>query len=104
MVAEVARLAVSEITPLGGGSGLSLPSSVIASLGSSDTRIDVIYYLALALAVGAVALVYALLRRPQGLALTALRDDEDAARSLGISTLRVKFAIWVVAAFGAVLT
>src|SRR5262249_56655587 len=35
-----------------------------------------------------------------GLALTAIRDDETAARSLGVNVLRTKVIVWIVAAFG----
>ena len=42
---------------------------------------------------------YLVLRSTRGLALQAIRDDELAARSLGVSTLRTKFTAFVVAAF-----
>ena len=43
---------------------------------------------------------YLLLRSRLGLALTALRDDETAARSSGVAVLRTKVIVWVIAAFG----
>jgi branched-chain amino acid transport system permease protein len=47
-----------------------------------------------------VLLVYAILRSRIGLALTAIRDDETAARSLGVDVLRTKVLVWIVAALG----
>ena len=41
---------------------------------------------------------YAILRSRIGLALTAIRDDETAARSLGVDVLRTKVLVWIVAA------
>ena len=57
-----------------------------------------IYWLALALGLGAIAVVYAMLRSRMGLALTAIRDSEIAADSLGIRIDRVKFAVYVLVA------
>jgi branched-chain amino acid transport system permease protein len=50
-----------------------------------------------------VAAVWALLRRRVGLALTASRDSESAAGSLGVDVGRVRLLVYVVAAFGAAL-
>ena len=48
--------------------------------------------------IGALALVYSLLRSRLGLALTAIRDNETASVSLGIRIERVKFAVYVIVA------
>ena len=45
-------------------------------------------------------MTYLLLRRRLGLALTAIRDGEQSARSLGVPVFRTKFAVYLVAAFG----
>src|SRR4029453_151327 len=58
------------------------------------------YWLALVLGAGSVLLAYALLRSRVGLALSAIRDEEAAARSLGVDVLRTKIFVWVIAAFG----
>jgi branched-chain amino acid transport system permease protein len=47
-----------------------------------------------------VLLAYGLLRSRVGLALTAIRDDETAARSVGVNVLRTKLVVWIVAALG----
>ena len=100
VVAEVFRLSFAQVTALGGGSGLSLPAGVVLHMAPDVSgREGMIYYAGVALAVGAVALVYGLLRRPIGLAFTAIRDSEEASSSLGVDTYRLKFLVWIMAAF-----
>jgi branched-chain amino acid transport system permease protein len=82
---------------VGGGVG-----AIILSAARLDRtlRLHGTYWWALGAGAGSVVLVYALLRSRVGLALTAIRDDEAAARSLGVDVLRMKILVWVVAAFG----
>ena len=67
VIAEVYRLVVTNISQLGGGSGLTLRA---ASAVDRTTRLYLTYELALAVGIGAVAVTYLLLRRRLGLALT----------------------------------
>ena len=73
-------------------------------LRASAARDRLAYWLAVALAVGTVALVYQVLRSRQGLALAAIRDNEAASGSVGIDQNRTKLWVYVVAGFGASLT
>ncbi|MEZ5660818.1 MAG: branched-chain amino acid ABC transporter permease [Burkholderiaceae bacterium] len=98
VVAEVFRLMSGNMSSVGGGSGLSLPISVMKALGSKSEREMLIYFAALFLCAGAVALVYLLLRSRLGLALTAIRDSEVASSSLGVRIDRVKMVIYVITA------
>ena len=99
VVAEVFRLLAAQITVLGGGSGLSLPAQVLKQIAETKFwREATIYWLALALGIGALALVYGLLRSRIGLALTAIRDSEVASSSLGINIEKVKYAVYVAVA------
>jgi branched-chain amino acid transport system permease protein len=99
VVAEVFRLLASQVTSLGGGSGMSLPATALRTLAETKFwREASIYWLALALGVGAVALVYGLLRSRIGLALTAIRDSEIASNSLGINIDLIKYAVYVAVA------
>ncbi|MDH4565267.1 branched-chain amino acid ABC transporter permease [Pseudomonas sp. BN414] len=99
VVAEVFRLGLAQVGSLGGGSGQSLPASIVRQIGSSrDGREMLLYFSALAIAVGAVLVVYLLLRSRQGLALTAIRDSEPASGSLGINVFRTKLMVYVLAA------
>jgi branched-chain amino acid transport system permease protein len=101
VVAEVFRLLASQISVLGGGSGISLPASVVVAMAPSrQAREFEIYWLALALTVIVLASIVALLRSRHGLALTAIRDNEMAAQSSGIGVTRIKFIVYVLVAFG----
>ncbi len=99
VVAEVFRLIAAQVTVMGGGSGISLPANVLKTMSPTKFwREASIYWLALALGVGALALVYGLLRSRIGLALTAIRDSEVASSSLGIKIDRIKYAVYVAVA------
>jgi branched-chain amino acid transport system permease protein len=86
---------------VGGGVG-----AIILSAARLDRtlRLHGTYWWALGAGAGSVLVVYGLLRSRVGLALTAIRDDESAARSLGVDVLRMKILVWVVAAFGTGVT
>ncbi len=97
--AEVFRLSFAQMSSLGGGSGSSLPVGIVRSLAESrDGREALSYWLALGIAVLVIAAVYLFLRSRNGLALTAIRDNELAAGSLGIDIWRTKFVVYVVTA------
>jgi branched-chain amino acid transport system permease protein len=97
VVAEVFRLIVANAgaTGLGGGSGISLPATVMQAFGTKFWREATIFWLALALGLASLALVYGLLRSRIGLALTAIRDSEVASSSLGIDIARIKYLVYV---------
>jgi branched-chain amino acid transport system permease protein len=99
VIAEVFRLSFAQIGSLGGGSGSSLPTSVIREIASGrDAREAIIYWTALVLALVVVGFAYWILRTRQGLALTAIRDSELASESLGINVWRSKFLVYVLTA------
>ncbi len=99
VVAEVFRLVAAQTPALGGGSGASLPADIVKSLADSrDLREAMAYWMALGVMVLTVGTVFLILRSRRGLALTAIRDNELAARSLGIDIWRTKFFVYVVSA------
>ena len=112
VMAEVFRLILAQFKQLGGGTGTSLPPSItnqvvgvtevkqLLGVSSPAAREIVTYWCALALAVGTIALVYALLRSPRGLGLAAMRDSEEAATASGVDTVRNKLLVYVIAAAG----
>jgi branched-chain amino acid transport system permease protein len=101
VVAEVFRLVAAQISVLGGGSGTSLPAAIVISMAPSRAmREFVIYWIALALMVAIVAAIFVLLRSRYGLALTAIRDNELAARSNGVDVRSIKLVIYVITAAG----
>ncbi|MCA0870664.1 branched-chain amino acid ABC transporter permease [Seohaeicola saemankumensis] len=105
VVAEVFRLSFAQLSALGGGSGISLAPAIVKQLASGrSAREALLYWLALGLAVLVVGAVFAFLRSRRGVALTAIRDNELAARSLGIDVWRTKFTVYVVTAALTTLT
>ena len=101
VVAEVFRLLASQVAALGGGSGTSLPAAIVIAIAPTRAmREFVVYWIALALVVAILGLILLLLRSRYGLALTAIRDNELAARSNGVDVARVKFVVYVFTAFG----
>jgi branched-chain amino acid transport system permease protein len=113
VVAEVFRLIAAQIGPLGGGTGTSLSKTVAdtavltqAIAGATGMRAPAArdiaaYWMALAVVVLATAFVYGLLRSRRGLGLTAIRDDQSAASSLGVDPFRLKLMVYIFCAFGA---
>jgi branched-chain amino acid transport system permease protein len=97
VIAEVYHLLVANFPELGAGNGITVSS--VAQLGR-ETRDRGAYWLALAVGAGAILLVYLILRSRLGLALTAIRDNEAGAQSLGVDVLRAKVIVYLVAAFG----
>lgn len=80
---------------IGGGSGM-VPPNPPHALGDL-TRFY--YYLALALAVVTFLVLGWLYRTRFGLAVNAIRDDEDKAESMGLRTTQIKVVAWVISAF-----
>ncbi len=97
VIAEVFRLTFAQVSALGGGSGTSLPTAIVRSLADGRSAREALsYWLALGMAVLVITSVYLFLRSRRGLALTAIRDNELAAASLGIDIWRTKFIVYVV--------
>ena len=116
VLAEVVRLLIAQWQALGGGTGTSLPreaTSDILGVEMIATLFDVrdaaardilAYWLALLLAVVTIGGIYWLLRTRLGLALAAVRDNTEAARSVGVDTGWMKWAVFLVASLGTGLT
>jgi branched-chain amino acid transport system permease protein len=99
VIAEVFRLSAAQISALGGGSGASLSPAIVRAMAEGrDLREAMAYWLALAVMVLVIAAAFLILHSRHGLALTAIRDNELAARSLGIDIWRTKFLVYVAVA------
>jgi branched-chain amino acid transport system permease protein len=97
VVAEVFYLVTIKFASLGGGTGASLPG-----LNYSATVLAALtYWAALAVAVLTLLAAYLLLRSRIGLALTAVRDSELAAASVGVQVSRAKRIVYSLASAGA---
>ncbi|MGH9291856.1 MAG: branched-chain amino acid ABC transporter permease [Acidimicrobiales bacterium] len=97
VLAEVATLFVERFGSLGGATGVPVPG--LGGFGPTEL-LNYTYWTALALTALTLASVYLLLRGRLGLALTAVRDNEVGARSLGARVTSAKRAVYVLAAAG----
>jgi branched-chain amino acid transport system permease protein len=100
VAAELAHLLVNLDTLVRGETGTSL---IELNAYSIETRRALTYWSALAAMIGLLALVFWLLRSPIGAAIQAIRDNEEAAESIGVRVQSVKRLVFVLAAFGAAL-
>lgn len=80
---------------LGAGSGMTAPDPP-AALGGAN---ELFYYLAFALAVATFTTLRWLYGTRFGLAINAIRDDEDKAEAMGLRTTRYKTLAWSISAF-----
>jgi ABC-type branched-subunit amino acid transport system permease subunit len=97
VMASAIMLLIERFQSIGGGTGMPLPGLVgyDPAVLTADT-----YWAGLAVAVLAIGAVYFLLRSRLGLVLTAIRDDERAARSSGVRAGLARMLVFVVAAVG----
>ena len=97
VLAATVMLIIERFSSLGGGTGLPMPglSGIDPTLLTAYT-----YWIGLAVTVLSLATVWLMLRGRLGLALTAVRDDEVAARSSGVRVGLVRMLVFVVAGIG----
>jgi ABC-type branched-subunit amino acid transport system permease subunit len=96
VIASVCMLTIIQVSSLGGGTGIGVPGlTQTPTLLSANT-----YWATLAVTVVAIGAIYLLLRSRLGLALTAIRDDEIGARSVGSRVSSVQRLVFLVAAAG----
>jgi branched-chain amino acid transport system permease protein len=98
--AEFARIGFDHFRWVGASSGFFLPVANYASNDLWNLRGDptMFYYVMLALTVAAFAICHVLLKSRIGYYWQAIREDEVAARSLGIDTFRYKMYAIVLSA------
>jgi branched-chain amino acid transport system permease protein len=97
VLATTVLLIIEKFPSLGSGTGEALPNTpnVSAAVLQADT-----YWIGLAVTVVALVATYLMLRGRVGLVLTAIRDDEVAARSSGAKTGLARMLVFVVAGIG----
>ena len=96
VIAEVFRLGFAQISSLGGGSGISLPTDIVRNMADGRAaRESLTYWIALAIMLAVLFGIWFLMRSRIGLALGAIRDNEEAANSVGVRTNRLKFSVFV---------
>jgi branched-chain amino acid transport system permease protein len=97
VVAETIALLVVLDHSLGGGTGVSLRG---LNVYPPQVRQAYTFWLTLAIAGLVLGALFILLRRRSGAALQAIRDGEEAAASLGVRTMSLKFGVFVLAGVG----
>lgn len=97
VIAEVFSLLVRLDKNLGAGTGISL---IQMNQFDPNFRQAYTYWLALAFTVVFLAALLFLLRSPLGVSLQAIRDDEEAARSIGVRVTARKRLLFVLAGLG----
>jgi branched-chain amino acid transport system permease protein len=99
VVAEIAMILFTIYPRLGGGTGLSFNNLTLA-FPDPHRRQELVYWAALGTTAVLLGLVFLLLRTRLGASLQAIRDDEEAAASLGVGVMRRKALVFVIAALG----
>ncbi len=97
VVAATLSLLVALDKNFGGGTGTSLTG---LNVYDETARLGYTYWLTLGFAVVVLGLSLLLLRSRSGASLQAIRDDEEAAASVGVKVHRLKLLLFVLAAFG----
>ncbi|OCJ07875.1 ABC transporter permease [Rhizobium sp. AC44/96] len=97
VVTEIVHLLVNLDQLIQGETGTSLIS---LNVYDSQTRRATIYWMALVAMAGLLGLLFAVLRSRAGAAIQAIRDNEDAAMSVGVKVMATKRLLFVLAAFG----
>ncbi len=98
VLAATIMLIIERFSSIGGGTGMPLPGFT----GMDPTLLTAYtYWAGLAVTVLTLVVIYLLLRSRLGLSLTAIRDNEVGARSLGVRVGRTQRAVYLVAALGA---
>ncbi len=112
VAAEITRLCFAQWKALGGGTGTSLPKGTTKTMfgvpeikswlgGSSSAASDALtYWLALILALATLIAAWLFLKSRMGLGLQSLRDNEEAACSVGVNPTRLKAWVFMLTAFG----
>jgi len=89
-LAEALRITVSSLWPT---------STLVPPEYFERYSMKEMYYLSLALAVLTVATVYRVVNSKKGLALRAIRDEEEAARASGVSPAQHKIMVFMLSSF-----
>ena len=97
VLAATVMLIIEKFSSIGGGTGMPLPGLT----GMDSTLLTAYtYWIGLAVTVATLATIYLLLRGRLGLVLTAIRDDEVAARSSGARVGLARVLVFVIAGCG----
>ena len=91
VIAEALRVFFTSWTYVNQGGGMTVASRPYPTT-------QTIYFIALTVCVAALVVIYALLKSRIGLGLTAMRDDADAASSVGVNIFKSKLICFLICA------
>lgn len=100
VVAELCHLLVNLDTLVQGETGTSL---IALNAYAMESRRALTYWAGLASMTGLLLILFVLLRSKVGTSIQAIRDNEEAAASVGVRVMTTKRIIFVIACFGAAL-
>lgn len=87
LVAASVGTVFNEWEVVGAGGGMQI---------KSDVTLPQLYYASFAVLVVCTLIIWRVLRSQYGLALTAVRDDEEAARTVGVDIRRMKTVVFLI--------
>jgi branched-chain amino acid transport system permease protein len=99
---EIVRLSIlySEFTRGGYGIIIPVPPPITTSLFTIDFVEKIpFYYIALVIAIVSYAIVYFISKSGYGLMLQSIKEDEEAASSLGVNPFRLKLFVMAISGF-----
>lgn len=97
-VNEAMRAFINNFEPFGGPIGISLNFNIYNNYGGAAQALWLTYYLLIALTAGSILLSYLVRSSKFGLGLMAIREDEDAAEVMGVTTPDAKTWAYVLSA------
>ncbi len=97
-VNEAMRAFVNNFAPFGGPTGISLNFAVYEAYGGAAQALWLDYVVLVTLALGIILLSYAVKTSKFGLGLMAIRENEDAAEVMGVTTPNAKTWAYVLSA------
>lgn len=95
---EAMRVFFNNFEPTGGAVGMFFNFSVYLQYGGAKSAAELAYYTMTVVAIATIGASYAIKRSKFGLALMAIREDQDVAMVVGIDPARAKVAAYVISA------
>ncbi len=97
-VNEAVKALITNLEQVGGAEGIYFNIKVYSAYGGAENAIWLSYYLMLAVTIAVVVVSWFVKKSKFGLGLMAIREDEDAAITLGVNTSRYKTLAYALSA------
>jgi branched-chain amino acid transport system permease protein len=95
---EATKTAINNFEPFGGAVGMFFNFGIYAQYGGAKAAGELAYYAMTVIAIATIAASYAIKRSKFGLALMAIREDQDVAMVVGVDPARAKVTAYVISA------